>query len=246
MRVTFLGTNGWFDTAAGNTICTLVETSERYIVLDAGNGIWKLDRMMHRPLPVDLFLSHFHLDHICGLHTLVKFLMPMGLRVIGPKGTQETLRKVITRPFTVPMDELPYDVEFIEMNEGGNDIGYQVEMRPLRHTSPCMGYRIGIDGKVLTYCTDTGMSDNIRVLGQDADLLVLECSFRRGGSSKTWPHLNPEEAIALGRETRAKRLALTHFDAYQYPTSQSRAEVEEMAADLPGLIVARDDASIDL
>jgi ribonuclease BN (tRNA processing enzyme) len=246
MRVTFLGTNGWFDTPTGNTISTLIETKDRYIVLDAGNGIWKLDRLMTRPLPVDLYISHFHLDHICGLHTLVKFLMPAGLRIIGQKGTREALDRIINRPYTVPLSELPYEVEVVELNEGENDLGYPVEMLPLVHTSTCMGYRLGLEGKVVTYCTDTGECDNIRKLGRNADLLILECSFRRGGFSKTWPHLNPEQGIALGKETRAKRLALTHFDAYQYPTLEARKEVEALAGEFPGLIVAKDDLTLQL
>jgi ribonuclease BN (tRNA processing enzyme) len=195
---------------------------------------------------VDLYISHFHLDHICGLHTMVKFLMPRGLRIIGQPGTKEALERIINRPYTVPFDELPYEVEFIELEEGDNDVGYHVEMRPLIHTSSCMGYRLELEGKTLTYCTDTGMCDNIKKLGKGADLLILECSFRRGGSSKTWPHLNPEEGISLGKETGAKRLALTHFDAYQYPTLEARADVEDFAREFPGLVVARDDMTLQL
>lgn len=246
MRITFLGTNGWFDSPTGNTISTLIQTEDRYVVLDAGNGIWKLDHLMHRPLPVDLYLSHFHLDHICGLHTLVKFLMPLGLRIIGPEGTRDILDRIIARPFTVPLAELPYEVEVLEVKEGEHDVGYPMEMRPLVHTSPCMGYRLHLDNKVVVYCTDTGMCDNIKKLGKGADLLILECSFRRGVSSKTWPHLNPEEAIALGKSTGAKRLALTHFDAFQYPTLEARQEVDAFTSEFPGLVVARDDTVIEL
>jgi len=36
MKITFLGTNGWYDTDCGNTICTLLETTKAYILLDAG------------------------------------------------------------------------------------------------------------------------------------------------------------------------------------------------------------------
>ena len=44
MNVIFLGTNRWYDSDTGNTICILIESDEYYIVLDAGNGINKLDR----------------------------------------------------------------------------------------------------------------------------------------------------------------------------------------------------------
>ena len=39
IEVVFLGTTGWYDTKAGNTISTLVKTRDYNIVLDAGNRI---------------------------------------------------------------------------------------------------------------------------------------------------------------------------------------------------------------
>lgn len=73
MRIIFLGTNGWYDTSAGNTVCTLIIAKDFYIILDAGNGLYKIDRHITNGNPVFLFLSHFHLDHIIGLHILNKF-----------------------------------------------------------------------------------------------------------------------------------------------------------------------------
>ena len=88
MKVIFLGTNGWYDTDTGNTICTLINSEKYHIILDAGNGIYKADRYIHDDLPVYLFLSHFHLDHIEGLHVLNKFRFSQGLRIFGQKGHQ--------------------------------------------------------------------------------------------------------------------------------------------------------------
>jgi ribonuclease BN (tRNA processing enzyme) len=76
MQIIFLGTNGWFDSPTGSTICTLINTESCHIILDAGNGIYKADRYIQDDLPVYIFLSHFHLDHIEGLHVLNKFSFP--------------------------------------------------------------------------------------------------------------------------------------------------------------------------
>ena len=35
MKITFLGTNGWYDTKTGNTICTLIETKDYFIILQS-------------------------------------------------------------------------------------------------------------------------------------------------------------------------------------------------------------------
>jgi len=36
MQVTFLGTNGWYDSATGNTVSALISTENYDIILDAG------------------------------------------------------------------------------------------------------------------------------------------------------------------------------------------------------------------
>ena len=41
MEITFLGTNGWFDTHTGSTTCVLAETENAYIIFDAGGGLYK-------------------------------------------------------------------------------------------------------------------------------------------------------------------------------------------------------------
>ena len=95
MKIVFQGTNGWYDTHTGNTLCTLIESQTAFIVLDAGNGIRKLNKYVNDRKPIYLFLSHFHLDHIIGLHVLNKFNFTQGLTIIGQSGTRDSLNKII-------------------------------------------------------------------------------------------------------------------------------------------------------
>jgi ribonuclease BN (tRNA processing enzyme) len=246
MKITFLGTNGWYDTETGNTVCTLINAKDRYIVLDAGNGLRRLDKFMSRPKPVDMFISHFHLDHTEGLHTLVKFVFLPELRVFGQPGTKDALNTLVNLPFTVPFDKLPYKAEVFDIEEGHHDLGYKVRCLPLPHASPCFGYRFEIDGKTIAYCTDTGPCDNIVELGRGADLLITECAFRRGETSASWPHLNPETAIELAKRSGCKKLALTHFDAYRWPDLDVRREVLSLRSEFPELTVAFDGDQIEI
>lgn len=246
MRVTFLGTNGWYDTDTGNTICTLISARDRHIVLDAGNGLWKLDKYMTTQRPVDLFLSHFHLDHTEGLHVMVKFTFIPEMRIFGQPGTKKVLDKLVNLPFTVPLDQLPYKVEVEELEEGRHDVGYKVRCLPLVHSSPCFGYRFELDGRTIAYCTDTGPCENIIELARDADLLIAECAFRKGETSPKWPHLNPETAIEIAKRSGCKRLVLTHFDAYRWPDLDSRRGIISLRDEFPGLTVAFDGDHIDI
>lgn len=52
MKVIFLGTNGWYDTKTGNTTCILIETDDYFIILDAGNGIYKIDQYIRSKKPI--------------------------------------------------------------------------------------------------------------------------------------------------------------------------------------------------
>jgi ribonuclease BN (tRNA processing enzyme) len=247
MKVTFLGTNGWYDTPTGNTCSILIQAKEYDIFLDAGNGLAKADRYITQDKPACLFISHFHIDHIAGLHTLVKFRFSRGLTIYGQAGTTSVLNTIVAEPFTVPFAEIPFPVSIEELEPGRHAVPFTVESLPLVHPVPCFGYRLSLDGKVITYCTDTGYCDNAVLLGRDSDLLITECGLKPGEESPGWPHLNPESAIRIAREAHAKRLALTHFGAEVYRTLDDRTAIQEQfRTEWPGLIVATDDLTIEI
>jgi len=232
MKIVFLGTNGWYDTQTGNTLCILVETEREYIILDAGSGIYKLDRYINDDKAIYLFLSHLHLDHIIGLHTLNKFNFAQGLTIIGQSGTKDFLNKIINSPFTIPMHQLPYRTEIYEIPEEEAITPFKFTSLPLKHSSECLGYRFEIEDKVISYCVDTGYCANAIRLARDADLLITECALKTGQSDEIWPHLNPKDAARIADEGNAKMLALVHFDASVYTTLGARKRAEKRARKL--------------
>jgi ribonuclease BN (tRNA processing enzyme) len=245
MQIIFLGTNGWYDSPTGNTICTLINSDKYHIILDAGNGLYKADRYIKDDLPVFLFLSHFHLDHIEGLHVLSKFRFK-SLTVFGQKGTKAALHTIINEPFTVPLEKLPYPVELRELSPGPYKLPFALDCRFLVHASPCMGFRFDLDGKIITYCPDTGVCENAVLLAADADLLIAECAHLPGEENPAWPHLNPAAAAAIARRAKATRLALTHFDAGRYTSLEMRREAVATVVDFPGIVVGEDELAVQL
>jgi len=247
MKVTFLGTNGWYDSTTGNTVSVLIQNPDYDILLDAGNGIAKADRYITQKKPVYLFLSHMHIDHIAGLHTLCKFRLKKGLTIFTQAGTKNALETFVAEPYTVPFSMLPFRNEVRELAEGMHHLPFPVACLPLVHPVPCFGYRLELENAIITYCTDTGVCDNAITLARDADLLITECGLKPGESSPDWPHLNPEDAIGIAQKGRVKRLALTHFGAEIYRNVVERQAIfEEFKKVFPGLIVATDDLSFEI
>ena len=148
MKVIFLGTNGWYDTETGNTISTLIQTEQYAIILDAGNGLHRVERYLDGPKPTFLFLSHFHVDHIEGLHILAKFRFEKGLVICGPTGCRDILGTFLNQPFTIPLADLPYPVRIMEIPEEAASLPFSLEALPLRHSSFTLGYRFAVDGRI--------------------------------------------------------------------------------------------------
>ena len=247
MRVVFLGTNGWYDTDTGNTTSILLETDGYYIILDAGNGLHKVEQYIRSKKPIYLFLSHFHLDHIIGLHILNKFNFRQGINIYGQAGTKNILDTIINEPYTLPFDKLPFKVEVYELSEGTHKIPFLVKCKALQHSSKCFGFRFEFQNKIISYCPDTKICENAIELAKSADLLITECSLRPGEHNEKWPHLNPEEAAKIANEAKAKKLVLTHFDANIYQGLKEREQALTYAKKIfRNVIIATDGGQIEV
>ena len=243
MQITFLGTNGWYSTEASDAICTLVETEECYIILDAGEGIRRADEFATKDLPVYLLLSHLHLDHIFGLHVLGRMPFYRRLKIIVPESHLESLQMIFNKPFTVP-----FGGEIIPIKEGKTEgLPFSCECGKLEHMDDAFGYRIGVGGKELTYCLDTAYSNGSIALAKGSDVLIHECTNRPGMKDGGWGHSNPEEAAKVAQEAGVKKLILTHFMPEFYPDQKSREDAQVAAQkNFPNTIAAMPGEKIEM
>ena len=244
IKIHFLGTNGWYDTKTGNTLCVLLETAWAYIVIDAGNGFYKLDRFIKDKRPIYLFLSHLHLDHIIGLHTLNKFYFPQGIDLFVDRDAKKHLEMFINKPFTSPLKDLSTPLRIHTLGEEIIE-PLKYSYKKLVHSITCYGFRFEIMGKIVTFCSDTGSCDNIIELARNADLFISECSFKTGQTDKKWPHLNPEFAAKLAQKAEVKKLILVHFDANVYKTLGERQVAGQVARKIVrNTVVAKDNLTV--
>jgi ribonuclease BN (tRNA processing enzyme) len=254
MKVIFLGTNGGYSTETGNTESILIDSKNHYIVLDAGNGLYQLNKYISENKPILIFISHFHLDHIEGLHNLLLLKFPQGMDIYFAKGRKHDFENIIRPPYTVSIEEnpenirnLPLKIRIHEIEGKQNVQGLEVEILEMFHAYKDHGYRIVIEDKIIAYSGDSGICDNSQKLAQNADLLIHECASFEELTNDIWGHVNQTMAAKLAKETNVKTLILNHFGPKAFPTIEKRKEAEKMAQEIfPNTIAATDDLIIEI
>ena len=253
MKIRFLGTNGWYSSLTGDTPCILIDSREHYIIFDAGNGIYKLDQYITENKPISMFISHFHLDHVSGLHTLAKFDFKQGIDIYIGEGRSNDFKMLVNPPFTIgylPKPEniknLKTEIRLHELAESSQDAPFHVTAIKQQHAYIGHGYKIELEGKTIAYTGDCGLTNAARKLANNADLLICECSNKEK-THPEWGHFNPTQAANLAKEERVKQLILTHFAPDDFPTLKDRKMAEETARKIfPKTIAATDGMEFNL
>jgi ribonuclease BN (tRNA processing enzyme) len=252
MKIIFLGTNGWYTNENGNTPCILIDSKDQYVVFDAGNGIYKLDKYITEDKPIALFISHFHLDHTSGLHTLAKFEFKQGIDVYVGEGRGKDFNTLVNPPFTIGykpqpqnINNLKTEIRLHELFEGQHQLPFAASVVKQFHAYTGHGYRISLEDKTIAYTGDCGLTDSVRGLIKDVDLLISECSNIKTKEDDNWGHLDPIQAATLAKEENVKKLLLTHFSPEYYPTVENRKNAESNAQEIfPNTTAATDDLEV--
>lgn len=93
-------------------------------------------------------------------------------------------------------------------------------------------------GTKLVHVGDSGQTENLLEVSQDADLLVIEATYLDGEQemAKNFAHLTAAQAAQLARDAHVKNLILTHISR-RY---RERDVISEAQNVFPAAIVARD------
>lgn len=188
------------------------------ILIDSGPGV--LRRMLEAGVTyrdVDLILyTHIHPDHTADLVPIL-FACKYGdlprekeLTLIGGPGFTLFFDRIndLYGSWTNPQT---YHLTIKEISSKPLLFGgMKILSSPMAHLPESVGYRIEwSDGKSLVISGDTDYCENLLTLASNADLLVLECSFP--DEKRMDGHLTPSLAGRIARESRCKRLLLTHL-----------------------------------
>lgn len=167
-----------------------------------------------------IWLSHFHFDHFGGLAPLLfslkwapqTQLRSKPLRIFGPAGLQGLL-DTINDANNYRLFSQSFAVEILEVKPGDHfEIlpGLKATTFATPHTKESLALRLKDDHeKILVYTSDTGFTEELITFSLNADLLLMECSFRRNKPLQT--HLELREAAQLANASGARKVLLTHL-----------------------------------
>jgi phosphoribosyl 1,2-cyclic phosphodiesterase len=247
----------------GNTSCVEVRAGDRLIVLDAGTGLLALgDRLLSRrkTVDVDILLTHFHLDHVCGLPFFAP-LFAQGHAVRIWAGTpaaalSEVVRTLVSPPlFPAGPSSFKAAVSYRGFMPGdaiGIGGGLRVETAALDHPDGAVGYRLDIGRASLAYVTDTEIGpdpieEGMVRLARGADLLIVDCTYTQAEivSRRGWGHATWADAVRLADAAGARTLCLFHHDpAHDDAAMDTLGGLAQAVR--PGSVVAREGLTIEL
>ncbi len=271
MRLRFWGVRGSIPTPlienleyGGNTACVEIRLpSGEVFIFDGGTGIRELGLLLSReftrhPISLNLFLTHFHWDHIQGIPFFAPLYSEQNRVVFYGHGALGHPEKMLFGQMQAPyfplgLDRAAAKKEFVEMESQDLKFG-SVTIRPfpLNHPQGALGYRIERNGAVIVYATDLEHGDArldrvLREHAEGADILIYDAQYspEEYQTHRGWGHSTWLEAVRVAADAKVGQLILFHHD----PSHDSTVIREIVAAGrrhFPSTLAAREGWATDL
>jgi ribonuclease BN (tRNA processing enzyme) len=239
---TILGSGGFIPTGTRETSCLLLlpERTDLAVVVDAGTGLRRLitdPSLLAGRRRLEVLLTHFHIDHVCGLAYLTELASSLDEIVVRGPGselydmpTADALSRLFAPPI-MPVDLQQLGVAVGELGLGDAGLG-DLDLRTRRqdkHTNPTLGIRVGDD---LVWCTDTEDDAGTAAFARGARVLAHDA----WGPPAAPGHAEPAAAARVALDAGADHLVLIHVP----PTGDAVALGAAAAAVHPRVTVATD------
>jgi ribonuclease Z len=225
LSVAFLGTGGAVPSARRNTASLLVARGGERLLFDCGEGT---QRQLQRSLGLvqvdDIFLTHFHADHILGLPGLLKTWdltdRQAPLRIYGPRGLRD-LFKTLARI----VGKTGYPLELIELDPGDAVPLEDAEVRAFQveHSVRANGYALVEEDRPGRF--DVEAAQRLGVPEGPAFAALQRGETVEGASGP----VRPEEVIGESRSGRT--IAITGDTAPCHATVSAAADADLLVHD---------------
>lgn len=188
--------------------------------------------------PIGIFLSHYHLDHICGLPFFAPVYAKEGrIHVFGPKARGLSPEKILGALFNdvlfpMKLPALPAKIEFTGLSEETTSFsGFKVESVRINHPGMTLGYILTKGKRRVAYLTDHEPAREHNHLSVNAgayeaaliekmrgvDLLVQDahCQDADYPKYRGWGHSPVAYGLELAEKAQVKRVSLIHFSPHE-------------------------------
>lgn len=225
----------------GNTSSILVERGDKIIILDAGTGIIDIGYYLEKEKPgvknIDLFLTHFHFDHILGL----PFFQPVLSKEYriniytapynkDDRSAEDIILTIFNQPYSpIRSKGIKARVKFIELDTKRNESltlanGITMEYKKNNSHPRCgvLIYKLNIDGKSIVYATDVetpgGFKKETLAFIEGADVLIHDSQYfdahyhSTKNPRKGFGHSSVSMAANNAKKSKVKKLFLFHYD----------------------------------
>lgn len=198
MKITLLGTGNAIAGAERENTYFLMEYGDRAMMIDVGGGpLQRLKKIGVDQGKVDtVFFTHFHIDHIYGLPSLLWGMWIVGrkapLTIYCPASDLQRLNQYL-EVIDITGWPLPFelDIRGYQADERGR-VDWHPELTihtvPAVHSVPTAGLEIMLQDKRVVYAADTMLNQQIRQLGQ------IDCLIHEATSAKDF--LNNHSSLA--------------------------------------------------
>lgn len=246
----------------GNTSCVEITNGAQSVIFDAGSGLLACgDALLARGAKeIDIFLTHFHADHLCGLPFFPPFFdaaFSVRLHSFDTGGTTtEAAVDAYMRPplFPVTRDIFTARVEFFtHASHTSVEIGdFRVDACPIPHPGGAHALRASNQARACVYATDTEHQPgtpnaDLIAFMQHADLAIYDCTYcdEEFDARMGWGHSTWQEGVRLAQAAAVKQFAIFHHDPKR--SDAALLDIERAARQLfSGAFAARDFQTVKL
>lgn len=221
----FLGTGGSVPSARRSTASVLISRGGDRLLFDCGEGT---QRQLQRSLGLvqvdEIYLTHFHADHILGLPGLLKTYdmtdREVPLTVYGPRGLRDLF--AILKPI---VGRIGFELELVELAPGepvARD-GYEVQPFEVAHGVRASGYALVEDERPGRFDVETAKRLGVP---EGPAFAALQRGEEVGGASGP---VRPEDVVGPSRPGRT--VVLTGDTSPCPATTTAAADVELLIHD---------------
>jgi len=230
----------------GNASCIAVWSDDDYVILDAGSGLIVLESELRKkyasypimPKPLNIILSHLHLDHISGLPTLESvWTSESYVNIFTPSRDERPLVEQVFGVFSPPYWPAPIaeitSAKCTEIRLGKPfQIGrFTVTAMNSSHPNSTASYRITDGKKTLVHLLDgeTSTMDAVSYSAlvefcRDADMVVFDAAYSPEDypSKVGYGHSTVLDGMNLADKCNCKQMLFCHFSFHYEDAEMDR------------------------